>query len=151
VYEEQQALSASGGYWEMKDDGLFYALAGVRPDGSVLRVEELFFDEVRKLREESLSPAELEKAKRQIEVHLVMGQEMNHALAARIGKDFTTLGRIRPLEEQLATLKAVSAEDVQRVAQRYLIEKNRSVVRVIPRPDPGASAPVDEATGGEAR
>jgi zinc protease len=153
VYEEQQALSASGGYWEMNDDGLFYAFAGVRPDGSVDRVEELFFDEVRKLREELLSPAELGKAKRQIEVMLVMGQEMNHAIAARIGRDFTTLGRIRPLEERLAILEAVSAEDVQRVAQHYLSEKNRSVVRVIPRPPPapGASAPVDEATGGEAR
>ncbi len=151
VYEEEQALSASGGYWEMKDDGLFYAFAGVRPDGSVVRVEELFFDEVRKLREEAISQAELEKSKRQIEVRLVMGQEMNHALAARIGSDFTTLGRIRPLEEQLAILEAVSAEDVQRVAQKYLIEKHRSVVRVIPRPNPGALAPVDEAKGGEAR
>ncbi len=144
VYEEQQALSASGGYWEMNDDGVFYAFAGVRPDASVDRVEELFFDEVRKLREAPVSAAELEKAKRQIEVMLVMGQEMNHALAARIGRDYTTLGRIRPLEEQLELLAAVSVEDVQRVAKKYLIDQQRSVVRVIPRPESADEGP-DEA------
>lgn len=151
VYEEQQALSASGGYWEMNDDGLFYAFVGVRPDGSVERVEELLWDEVRKLREEPITEAELEKAKRQIEVMLVMGQEMNHAIAARIGGDYMTLGRIRPLDERLKTLERVTAEDVQRVAQEYLVEKKRSVVRVIPRPDSESSAQVGAAGGGQAR
>ncbi len=87
VYEEQQALSASGGYWEMKDDGLFYAFASVRPDASIERVEDLFFGEVKKLRDELVPESELEKAKRQIEVGSVRGQAKNHAMACRVGKD----------------------------------------------------------------
>ncbi len=150
VYAEQQALSASGGYWEMKDDGLFYAFAGVRPDASIERVEELFLDEVRRLRDEPVSEEEIEKAKRQIEVALVAGQTTNHAISHRIGSDFVTLGRIRPLEEELAQIEAITVEDVQRVAQEYLVAKRRSVIRVIqePEPEPEAEQP-DAADEGE--
>ncbi len=142
VYDEQQALSAAGGYWEMQSDGLFYAFAGVRPDASVDRVEELFLDEVRKLREQPVSEEELAKAKRQIEVALVSGQTTNHAIANRIGSDFLALGRIRPLEEELAQIEAITVEEVQRVAREYLVSKTRSVIRVVPEPEP---APDPEA------
>jgi zinc protease len=45
-----------------------------------------------------------------------------------------SLGRIRPLDERLGAIRAVSAEDVQRVARTYLVPEKRSVVHVVPRP-----------------
>ena len=96
------------------------------------------FAEIERLKREPVSSAELEKAKRQLEVSLVNGLATNHALASRIAHDYTTFGRIRPLDERLARIQAVSAEDVQRVALTYLVDEQRSVVRVVPPPD-GAS------------
>jgi predicted Zn-dependent peptidase len=132
VYEEQQALGAEGAYWEMQQAGVFYAFVSVRPGAKIERVEALLFEEIDRLARRGVREDELAKAKRQLEVGLVNGLATNHALANRIGYDFVTLGRIRPLEERLAAIEAVSAADVQRVAQTYLAADRRSIVRVVP-------------------
>jgi zinc protease len=136
VYDAQQALSAEGGYWELVDDGVFLAFASVRPDASIERVEKLFFGEIEKAKQKLPGADELEKAKRQLEVSLVEGLTTNHALASRIGRDELTFGRIRPLDERLERIRAVSAEDVRRVAQAYLVTEQRSTVHILPRPEP---------------
>ena len=64
-------------------------------------------------------------------VSLVAGLATNHALAGRIAGDTAILGRVRPLEERLAEIQTVTAEDVQRVARTYLRSDARNVVRVI--------------------
>jgi predicted Zn-dependent peptidase len=139
VYQAQLALAAAGAYWEMGQAGLFYAFASVRPEAKVERVEQILFEEIERLRQQPVSPAELDKAKRQLEVGLVDGLATSHELANRIGYDFVTLGRIRPLDERLAAIDRVTADDVRRVAGTYLRPDARSVVRVVPPPagDPG--------------
>jgi zinc protease len=96
------------------------------------------------VRREPVAEAELEKAKRQIEVFLVNGLDTSHALGERIGSEFTALGRVRPLDERLAKIRAVSAADVQRVAQTYLVDDQRSVVQLVapetPKPAKGKGA-----------
>jgi zinc protease len=134
VYEQQKALFASGAYWELHRAGVFYAMAGVRPGKSVEEVEDLFLDEIAKLRGDPVDAQELEKAKRSLEVALINSLDTSHALASRIAHDYTVLGRIRPLGERLAAIHAVTAEDVQRVARAYLVPEKRSVVHVVQRP-----------------
>jgi zinc protease len=134
VYEAQKALAAEGAYWELADAGIFYAFASVRPDAKIEDVERLFLAEIAKLRDQLVSPAELEKAKRQLEVSLVEGLTTNHALASRIARETLTFGRVRPLEERLAAISRVTAADVQRVARTYLVDTDRSLVHVVKPP-----------------
>jgi predicted Zn-dependent peptidase len=131
VYEAQQALSAEGGYWELQDAGVFLAIASVRPDADIARVEELFLAEIERMKTGLVTADELEKAKRQLEVGMVNGLATNHALASRIAQEYTTLGRVRPLDERLQRIQAVTAEDVQRVAREYLRADRRTVVHVV--------------------
>jgi zinc protease len=134
VYGEQKALYAQGGYWELEQAGLFYAFAGGRPGVSVDEVERLFFGEIERMGREGVSEEEVAKAKRQLEVDLVNGLVTGHALASRIGSDWVTFGRVRPLDEVLAGIRAVTARDVKRVVSTYLVEDQRSVVHVVPPP-----------------
>jgi zinc protease len=134
VYEEQEALYASGSYWAFQRAGVFYAFAGVRPERSVERTEELVFEEIERLAREPVEEQELEKARRSIEVALISRLRTSHALASRVARDTVTFGRIRPLDELLAEIRAVTAEDVQRVARAYLRPERRSVVTVIAPP-----------------
>ncbi len=135
VSQQQQALSAEGAYWELNDAGLFYAFATVRPDASIGRVEQLFLGEIERVKKEGVTAAEVEKAKRQLEVSFVNGLATSHALASRIGREYSTFGRVRPLEERLTAIQAVTPEDVKRVANTYLRADRRSVVHVVPPPE----------------
>jgi zinc protease len=134
VYDEQAALGAQGSYWELQDAGLFYAFASVRPDGDIDEVERLFMAEIERLRDEPVPPAELAKAKRQIEVDLLSGMETANEMAGRIAGEYVNFGRIRPIDERLKAYRAVTAGDVQRVARTYLRDDRRSVVHVVPPP-----------------
>jgi len=113
---------------------LILAIAGVRPGEDIDEVERLVFAEIDRARDEAVSEAELAKAKQQLEVMLVNGLATSHALASRIGHDIVTFERIRPLGERLERIRAVSAEDVQRVARTYLDPAQRNVVHVVPPP-----------------
>jgi len=132
IYEEPVALSASGAYWELQHGGLFYAFSTVRPGQQIDHAERLFLAEIARLRDEPVTARELEKAKRSLEVSLIQGQGTSHALASRMGRDWVSFGRIRPLEERLSAIRAVTVEDVQRVARTYLRPEKRSVVHVLP-------------------
>lgn len=139
VYEEQQALGAQGGYWELQEAGLFYAFASVRPGADVAKVERSFLNELARLGREPLPAAELAKAKRQIEVDLISGMETANEMAGRIGGEWVHFGRIRPVAERLRAYRAVTAADVQRVVQTYLRDDRRSVVQVVRPPKTEAS------------
>ncbi len=139
VYEEEKALYAYGGYMEFADAGMFYAIAGARPGTPIEEVEALFMAEIDRVAAEGVSEEEVARAKRQMEVGLVSGLSTNHALASRIGRETLSFGRVRPLDERIAAIRAVSAQDIQRVVQTYLKRRSRSVVHVIaeaPEPMP---------------
>jgi predicted Zn-dependent peptidase len=95
-------------------------------------VEELFMAEIDRLKREPVSDDELDKAKRQLEVGLLASGGTSHALASRIAQETVSFGRVRSLAERLQRVQAVSVEDVQRVANLYLVDAKRSVVHVVP-------------------
>lgn len=139
VYEEEKALYAYGGFMEMRDNGMFYAIAGARPGTTLEELEDLFMAEIDRVAREGISEAELARAKRQMEVGLVNGFATSHQQASRIGYDIVTFGRVRPLEERLEAIERVTVEDVQRVVQTYLRPESRSVVHVLSPPPRVAS------------
>ena len=140
VDEKQLALSASGGYWEFNGTGLFLAISSLRPGGSVREVEDVLLEELADVKQGDVEESEVAKARTQLEVFLVNGLGTNHAVASRIGRDYATFGRIRPLEERLEAIRKVTLEDVQRVARKYLSPERRTVVTVVPPVEAGEGA-----------
>jgi predicted Zn-dependent peptidase len=131
VYEEEAAIYAYGGYMEFTDAGMFYAIAGARPGVPLEEVESSFMAEIEKVATDGVSGEEVARAKRQMEVGLVRGLSTNHALASRIGREIVAFGRVRPLDERIDAIRAVNAEDIQRVVRKYLQPESRSVIHVI--------------------
>lgn len=148
VYEQEKALYAVGGYMELNRAGLFYAQAQARPGVSIEELERLFMAEIDAVAERGVSEEEVARAKTQMEVDLVDGLATSHALAARIGREMVAYGRVRPLEERIAAIRAVTAEDVRRVVGTYLRSDRRTVVHVIAPPsDAVAAAPRADGEG----
>jgi predicted Zn-dependent peptidase len=131
VYDQPVALGASGGFWELARAGVFFAYAQVRPGASADQAETLLQREIERMRSEAVTEAELAKAKRALEVGLIVGQGSSNALASRIAEEWIAFGRVRPLDERLAAIRAVSVADVQRVARTWLEPSGRSVVQVL--------------------
>jgi zinc protease len=132
VFDARLALAPQAFYWELQRAGLFVAGATLRPGVEVGKAEGAIFREIAGLAEKPPTPEELERAKRALEVTWIASQGTSHALATRIAQDWVAYGRIETLEEKLAAIEKVSAEDVQRVVRQYLAPTKRSVVEVFP-------------------
>ncbi len=157
VYEKEKALYAVGGYMELNRAGLFYAQAAARPGVELDEVEALFMAEIDAVATQGVSEEEVARARQQMEVSLVDGLGTNHALAARIGREMIAYDRVRPLEERIRAIRAVTAADVQRVVRTYLRPESRTVVHVVAPPvvaeatAPAETAPAEGATKGGVR
>ena len=74
--------------------------------------------------------AEVERAKAQVKASLLLGLDGTTQVAEDIGRQIVTAGkRLTPAETE-ALVDAVSTSDVQRVAQKYLWDRD---VRRVPR------------------
>lgn len=133
VYEKQIALSASGGYTSMQTDPeLFYFYAQLRPGKTVEEAESALNEEIERIKKENVSDRELEKAKNQIIASFIMGQDSVFYQAMFIGRLETTGAGAGYLESYIDEIKKVSADDIQKVAQKYFVDDNRTVGILVP-------------------
>jgi zinc protease len=132
VYEKQIALYAGGDYDDISaDPNLFTVYAGVMPGKTTEEVEKTLYAEIEKLKAEPVSDEELQKAKNQIEASFVMGQDSVFSQAMLLGQ-FESVAGWRLLDSYLDNIKAVTREDVLRVAKEYFTEDARTVGILVP-------------------
>ena len=135
VYQQQLALDA-GGYYEdlTTDPELFYFYGTPRPGITLEAVEAALNAEIKRLQSDKVADAELTKVKNQIEASFVFGADANFVRAMQIGRAETVGAGYDYLIQYLSNIRKVTAEDIQRVAQKYLIEDQKTVGILIPKP-----------------
>lgn len=134
VYDKQLAQYADAGYSSVsKDAETFGFSAGVMPGKTSDEVEAAIYGEIEKVKTEPVSDRELQKAKNQIESSFIMGQDSNFNRAMMLGR-YESVGSWKLLNTYLDGIRAVTADDVMRVAKTYLTKDNRTVGTLIPLP-----------------
>lgn len=108
------------------DPGLYRITATLLPGHTPAEVESVILEEIERVREEAVSDAELEKAKRQARALFAYSSESITNQAFWLGFS-ETFARYTWFLNYLQRLEAVTAADVLRVAQTYLSEQNRTV------------------------
>jgi predicted Zn-dependent peptidase len=101
------------------DTGLFEAYAGVNI-GKTAQALDSVLHELERIRHEPVRPAELHKAQQQLRAGLEMSLENNASISDRIGLQLALLGRVKPIDEIIEGIEAVTVDDVQRVAHEML-------------------------------
>ncbi len=101
------------------DTGYFEVYAGVNSD-KLEEALEAVIEELVLIQEQPVSPLELTKAKNQLRGHLEMGLENNTNVAERLGTQLVLMDSVRPVDEFIAEVDAVTVEDVTRVAKDIL-------------------------------
>jgi predicted Zn-dependent peptidase len=108
--------SASSAY---SDVGSFSVYAGCQPD-HLGEVAKLLGQELNLVAESGLSPTELKRVKGQLTGSLVLALEDTESRMSRIGKTLLVRKDFRSIEDELAAIREVSAEQVGALAKRLL-------------------------------
>lgn len=117
--ERGLAYAVDSGLNFLQDTGSLAIYAGVDPDRAPEALQAILA-ELAHLRDEPVPPAELRKAKEYLKGRLVLGLEDSYSRAAWVAYQALFLDRIRTPEEILEIYDAITAADVQAVAQKVL-------------------------------
>lgn len=119
-----------------KDPNLFFIGADALPGKNVADVEKAIDQEIDRLQREPVGERELQKAKNQLEAGFIFHQDSLFSQAMVLARHEMLTGW-RSIDQYLPAIRKVSAEDIQRVAKRYLTPDSRSVAVLIPTPSTG--------------
>jgi zinc protease len=134
VQERQVALEAGGDYpYFSADPNLFWFYATALPGQSAEALERALLEEVDRLAQEPLSPAELERAKNQVEAGFLFQQDAVGSRASLLAR-FELAGGWRLRDGYLPAIRSVTAEEIQRVARTFFTEARRNVGVLLPLP-----------------
>ena len=140
VRENPVALGASSHYARTAvDDRSFVVAAQAQPGRSAAELEAALAAEIERARSTPPSEEELARAKRQIEASFVFSQDSIFYRAMLLGT-YEMAGGWEQLDEYLPETSAVTAADVQRVAQRWLAPERRTTGILHPQVPPTEAA-----------
>lgn len=135
VREEQIAVSVDASYDAMnRGPGMFVLQASPRPGHTVAELERAIRNVLAAVAKQGVTEQELSRARSQLRAaqvykkDSVMGQAMEIGMLETLGYGW------RSDELMLDKLNAVTAADVQRVAQRYFSDEQLTIARLVPQP-----------------
>ncbi|HET6972141.1 MAG TPA: insulinase family protein, partial [Phenylobacterium sp.] len=132
VYEKQIAAEAFSNADLPHDQGLV-ALGAVMASGHTIQEgEAALLAEVAKLRAAPPTAAELSEAKNELVADALRERETIEGRASALGYALRVAGDPNHVNTDLAAIQAVTAADVQRVAQKYLDPDRRMTIRYRP-------------------
>ncbi len=128
------AYSIGSGVTRYNDTGVMSISAGVTAE-KVAETTQVIKAELMKLVDEPVGEEELTKARDYTTGTFRLSLESPMSLAQRTGELLLMLGEIEPIDDIVARLSAVTAEDVQRIAKRLFRDDNFSMSLVGPGAD----------------
>lgn len=122
------ATYAAAYHQQNEDDSIFAIEVGLQKGNAASRAEKIALTEIRKLQDVLVGDRELKRAKNRILFSFYSALDSNSERAEFVGKYESISGDFRNGLKRAKDLDAVTAEDVRRVARKYLQENSRTVV-----------------------
>jgi zinc protease len=140
VYDLELATEAGAGLDEFIDPGLFTLFIQMQPGKSTADAEEEAYRILKDIVENGVTEEELQKAKNNAQTDYVNNFKTNVGIANRLGYYEVIHGDYRKSFDVLAAFGKVTGDDIRRVAAKYLGERLRTVVTLIPERPAAASS-----------
>jgi zinc protease len=145
VRGQQIAVQAGASYDLYSRMDSLFLLDGTPSQGNSIRaVEAALREQVKRIHDKPVEQAELDRIKAQVvaskvyELDSVFYQGMQIGTLETVGLDW------RKLDEYVERIKAVTPEQIQKVARKYLIDDHLTVAELDPQPqEKGARKPVN--------
>jgi predicted Zn-dependent peptidase len=108
---------------------------------SVEENEKAAYEILERLKKEKVDQATLDRVKTKLRASLIRQLDSNSGLAQELTQYYAGYGDWRKLFTGLEEINAVTADDVQRVAREYLVERTRTVAYTVkPKAEAGEEA-----------
>jgi zinc protease len=137
VQETEVAVSVGIGWTWRADPGVFMISMELAPGASVRKAEEALWGEIGRVASRGVTEAELARARALLRSGVLHEFSTRHGVAHALGQAEALLGDWRDAGRALERYRAVSREDVRRVARTWLDPRRRNVVWL----EPGEAAP----------
>jgi zinc protease len=131
VRGRQIAASVGVQLQDVEDGGFFAPSVTLASGHTVAEAEPALAAEIARVRDAPVTAAELAEAKNEILAEALRERETFDGRAFAIGEALVRTGDPRALDRRLALVGKVTADDVQRVARRYLTPAARIDIRYL--------------------
>ena len=126
------AISVDSAFPWSIDPDLFYFDVKMKPGEDTAAGEEAVYAELAAIAEQGVTEQELERVKNVLEANFIRSMQRVNGKARKIGTYEILFGDYRKIPEVPALYRAVTNDDIRRVAKTYFSEKNRNVVTLVP-------------------
>jgi predicted Zn-dependent peptidase len=110
---------------------LFMIQAVPRPPHTCRDVTAAIEAELTRLKHEPVAPYDLQKIKNQLQADFIRGLKSNEGLASQLSYFQIICNNWKYVDQHIDVINKITAADVQRVAQRYLVESNRTIAELV--------------------
>lgn len=131
VYTKKIAQEVGGWSGSSIDPGLYLLYGVPLPGHTAEALEEGIYAQLDRLKTEPVSDRDLEKARNQVEAEFLFGQQKAEQTGNTLG-EAETVASYTMVNQFVDKIRAVSKEDIMRVAKTYFSPTNRSVVTLVP-------------------
>jgi zinc protease len=135
LVRDKEAATATGAFvGEQRGPGLFRLIAIIRPGHTPEEVEKMIDEEIDRAKQQPYSSEELAKVRMLNLRSEVSGMTGTLGRALDLADDTIFYNDPTLIYTEVGKFNAVTPADVQRVAQKYLTQNNRTVIITNPKP-----------------
>lgn len=146
VYQKQIATSAYAYHMSLQDHGVFSVGVNVKPGLGEQEALDIVYNEIYKLRNKPVSDEELRRAKNLVIKSSVDGMATMDGKARALAAAEIVTGDYKTIFSDLEKYEAVTAQDIQKIADRMLNQAQRSIITLEPKVAAAPAAPAAPAT-----
>jgi zinc protease len=132
VFTKGLVTDIFGGSDIEKDPGIFYFFAVVKETTKIGETEKAIYEEIERLKTDSIPTKELEKVRNQVLADFFFQQDRIRSIAFSLAKWEILLGDYTFFERYPKEISQVKEEDIKRVLRRYFTEDRRTVAILLP-------------------
>jgi zinc protease len=138
LVDKDQLAIATNASWDYSfDPSLFTIIAQPKAGIQTEAVEKALYEELDKVKSQSITAQELEKAKNILLANFYRQMRTISGRADTLGNYEVFFGDYRKLLTAGDDYNKVTSDDVRRVAQKYFTDKNRTVATLVPEANNG--------------
>lgn len=132
VKDEEAAFGVFGYMDGRMGPGLFKVIVAANAGVDIAECERMVYEEVERVKNDGITPEELEKLKVSFKSGFISGRQTVLNKAEALHHYILFHGNVADINSDLDRYLAVTAEDIQRVANKYLTDDNRTAVTAMP-------------------